>query len=70
MVNGRKYELLGPTTNKKIFAVGGTLVLRTGDYQAKTVKSNDEHPYEYALVYEFLFPDGETRQYYVVSESE
>ena len=50
-------------------------VLRPGDYNAKTLtddpdKDNPPGAYEYRQRYEFLFPDGKTRKFSVVSESE
>ena len=50
-------------------------VLHAGDYKAKTLtddpdKDNPPGAYEYRLKYEFLFPDGKTRKFSVVSESE
>jgi hypothetical protein len=51
-------------------------VLHTGDYKAKMLNDDPADPdnppgaYEYRLKYEFLFPDGKTRKFAVVSESE
>jgi hypothetical protein len=45
-------------------------VILPGDYKAKIVKENTSHSYEYSRTYEFLFPDGTTRKYIVVGESE
>jgi hypothetical protein len=50
-------------------------VLRPGDYNAKMLTDDpdmDNPPgaYEYRQRYEFLFPDGKTRKFSVVSESE
>jgi hypothetical protein len=71
LIDGKKIELVGPTTSKKVYSLPGpTSVLRIGDYPAKVVKDNNEHAYEYSSSYELLFPDGETRKYQVVGESQ
>jgi hypothetical protein len=60
LIDGKKHELDGP----------GADLLRVGDYKAKVKKDITNHPYEYQRVYEFLFSDGSTRQYWVVGEGE
>jgi hypothetical protein len=45
-------------------------VLRLGDYKAKLLKQDETRSYEYRWTYEFLFPDGKTRDFLVVSEAE
>ena len=47
-------------------------VLRLGDYKAKIikVKGRTEKSYEDGRVYEFLLPDGSTRNFYVTGEFE
>lgn len=71
LIDGKKFELAGPTTSKKFYSLPGPVtVLRTGEYQAKVVKDNDNHAYEYSSSYEFLFPDGELRMYQVIGESQ
>jgi len=60
-MNGKKYEL------QSAIAVD---LLRVGDYKAKIAKDQTRHAYEYTRVYEFLFPDGSTRLYSVIGESE
>lgn len=71
LINGRKYELEGPTTSKKIHLLPNpAVVLHTGDYKAKVLKASNDKTYEYSMSYEFLFPDGDTRTYIVVAESE
>jgi hypothetical protein len=67
-IDGRKYEL--NSKGESDFA------LRTGVYKAKLIvddePSTDNPPRAYEIhdVYEFLFPDGKTRKYSVVGESE
>ncbi|MGA2352244.1 MAG: hypothetical protein ABSF70_17545 [Terracidiphilus sp.] len=61
LVNGKKYELIG--------SEGQESALRIGDYKAK----GDDMPYngyEYHITFEFLLPDGTTRIYRVIGESE
>jgi hypothetical protein len=60
-IDGKKYDL------QSGFAKD---LLRAGDYKAKIAKDETQHAYEYMRTYQFLFPDGQTRQYAVVSESE
>ena len=70
VVGGRKLELNSKSE--------GDAVLRTGDYKAKVLIDDqtdvgDPAPaYEirFSDTYEFLFPDGKTRKYSVVGESE
>jgi hypothetical protein len=51
-------------------------LLRIGDYKAKLLPEEQRDgdiplgSYEYRRRYEFLFPDGRTRKYTVVGESE
>ena len=67
VIDGKKYELYGG---------GDDYLLRLGDYKAKLLpddSSTSDNPppaYEYRPSYEFLFPDGKTRKFSVVSESE
>jgi hypothetical protein len=60
-IDGKKYELQSGFARD---------LLRTGDYKAKIAKDETRHAYEYTRIYEFLFPDGVTRQSSVMSESE
>jgi hypothetical protein len=61
-IDGKKYEL-----EERGFSND---VLRVGDYNAKIVKDQTQRAYEYQRTYEFLFPDGQIRQYSVVSEEQ
>ena len=45
-------------------------LLRVGDYKARILKDETDRSYEYQRKYEFLLPDGATREYLVVAESE
>jgi hypothetical protein len=60
-IDGKKYELQSGFKGE---------LLRVGDYKAKIAKDETQHAYEYSRTYEFLFPDGQTRQYSVVGETE
>ncbi|MGA3047326.1 MAG: hypothetical protein ABSD67_11920 [Terracidiphilus sp.] len=62
LIDGKKFELNGTSRSADL--------LRVGDYKAKTLKEETKHPYEYLRTYEFLFPDGTVRDYYVSNESE
>lgn len=66
VIDGRMYELAGYSD----------YLLRLGDYKAKLLpddspaSDNPPSAYEYREKYKFLFPDGKTRKYSVVGESE
>ncbi len=68
LIDGKKYEL---DSNGDL-----DVMLRTGDYKAKLLPDEQRigdiplGDYEYRRRYEFLFPDGKTRKYTVVGESE
>ena len=62
LIGGKKYELEAEKSRNDL--------IRVGDYKAKVVKDDSTSPYEYWRTYEFLFPDGTTRKYDVVGESE
>jgi hypothetical protein len=61
VIDGKSYELQGITT---------VSLLALGDYKAKLVKDEHRTTYDSYRVYEFLFPDGKTRQYHLVGISE
>ncbi|MGD0736350.1 MAG: hypothetical protein ABR976_14450 [Terracidiphilus sp.] len=71
-VCGLEQQLTVTIDGKKYVLQSGWVkdLLRVGDYKAKIVKDESQHPYEYTRVYEFLFPDNQTRQYTVTGESE
>jgi hypothetical protein len=68
IIDGKKYELDSYGDYDSM--------LRTGDYKAKLLPDEQRvgdiplGTYEYRRKYEFLFPDGKTRKYSVVGESE
>lgn len=62
LIDGKKYELVDPTTNHS--------VLRLGDYKARVDKDDTSKPFLLNRTYELLLPDGTTRKFVVVGESE
>ncbi|MGA2671657.1 MAG: hypothetical protein ABSE99_00405 [Terracidiphilus sp.] len=62
LIDGKKYELNSSIKNADL--------LRVGDYKAKLLKEETKRAYEYMRNYEFLFPDGTTRDYYLAGETE
>jgi len=66
---GKHYQLQGPTSSAKAFMHGNGL-LNPGDYHCKL--STDEHKtsYESLQVFEILLPDGTTRKFAVIAQSE
>jgi len=42
-----------------------TYVFQLGDYPARIVKEDKIHTYELMRIYEFLLPDGQTRQFQI-----
>jgi len=65
LVDGKKLTLeAAPPSIVSVF------VFRVGDYKARIVKDDTPRPYDYMRTYEFLLPDGKTRKFWVVGESE
>jgi hypothetical protein len=62
IIDGKEYELSD--------TIARTDLLRVGEYKARIFKDETERPYEYQRTYEFLMPDGGTRKYVVVAETE
>jgi hypothetical protein len=63
-IDGKKYELEGPTYQGSFRS--GFPVLALGDYKAKIVQDEHKNTYETSQAYEIL-PDKKTRKYYVVA---
>jgi hypothetical protein len=61
VIKAKKYQLRGNAINE---------VLALGDYKAKLLRDEHRTAYDSYQTYEFLFPDGKTRQYQVVGASE
>jgi hypothetical protein len=62
-IGGKKYEL-------EADAKGRVALLALGDYKAKLVEDVHKNSYESTQTYEFQFPDGKTRKFTVVGQSE
>ncbi len=62
LIDGKKYDLYDSEYHNDL--------LRVGDYKAKIVEDENNHSFEYRRIYELLLPNGETRQYMVVAETE
>lgn len=62
IIDGKKVELDSTLRTSAL--------LKIGYYKARIVKDDPPGAYEYQREYEFLFPDGKTRQYLVVGEGE
>jgi hypothetical protein len=61
IIDGKKYELQGTPTHA---------MLAPGDYKARLARDEHKTSYDSLRVYEFLFPDMKTRQYYLVGVTE
>jgi hypothetical protein len=59
-IEGKKIELSG----------FGPVLLIPGDYKAKLIQDEHKNAYDSFQFYEFLFPDGKTRKYYLVAITE
>ena len=68
-INGRHYQLEGPTSSAKAFMHGNGLI-NPGDYHAKLSKDDHKTSYESQQQFEILFPDGTTRPFSVIAQSE
>jgi hypothetical protein len=68
-IDGKHYQLQGPTSSAKVFTHGNGL-LNPGDYHAKLTEDKHNTSYESLEQFEILFPDGTTRKFNVVAQSE
>jgi hypothetical protein len=68
-IDGKHYELLGPTSSAKAFMHGNGLI-NPGDYHARLSKNEHKTAYESLQEFEILFPDGTTRRFSVIEQSE
>jgi hypothetical protein len=68
-IAGKHYQLLGPCSSAKIYSHPNGLI-NPGDYHARL--SMDEHKtsYESLQQFEILLPDGTTRRFSVIAQSE
>ncbi|MGC9292168.1 MAG: hypothetical protein ACP5EP_05520 [Acidobacteriaceae bacterium] len=63
IIGGKKYKLEAQTYFK-------ARLLVLGDYKARLIKDVHPTPYWFSQTYEFLFPDGKTKKFVVVGQSE
>jgi hypothetical protein len=68
MIDGKKYDLEGPPIKKPDRK--SITLLALGDYKAKLVVDEHETAYEFAQVYEILFPDNKKVKFFVVVQTE
>ena len=65
-IDGKHYQLAG-TTNKGVHIDG---LINPGDYHARLSKDQHNTSYESLQEFELLFPDGTTRNFRVIAQSE
>lgn len=68
-INGKHYQLQGPTSNPKAQGCCNGLI-DPGDYRGRLVKNEHITTYESLQEFEILFPDGTTRRFDVIAQSE
>jgi archaellum component FlaG (FlaF/FlaG flagellin family) len=68
-IDGKHYQLQGPTSSSKAFMHGNGL-LNPGDYSAKLAVDTHKTAYESIQTFELLMPDGTTRPFAVVFQGE
>ena len=68
-INGKHYRLIGPTSSSRAFVRGNGLI-NPGDYHAKLSLNEHKTAYESRQQFEILFPDGTTRRFGVIAQSE
>ncbi len=68
-VGNRHYELQGPTSSSRSFMHGNGLI-DPGDYHARFTQDEHKTSYESLQQFEILFPDGTTRRFGVIEQSE
>ena len=68
-IDGKHYQLQGPTSSARIFSHGNGLI-NPGDYHAKMAMDEHKTSYESLQQFEILLPDGTTRRFGVIGQSE
>ena len=68
-INGKHYRLIGPTSSARTFLRGNGLI-NPGDYHARLTTDDHKTVYESLQQFEILFPDGSTRRFNVIAQSE
>jgi hypothetical protein len=66
-IDGKHYQLAGTGYSGKVCCSG---LIDLGDYHAKLTKDQHKTSYESLQQYEILFPDGSTRRFDVIAQSE
>jgi hypothetical protein len=66
-IDGKHYQLAGSGFSGKVCCSG---LINLGDYHAKLMKDQHKTSYESLQQYEILFPDGSTRKFDVIAQSE
>jgi hypothetical protein len=66
-IDGKHYQLAGTGFSGKVCCSG---LINLGDYHAKLTKDQHKTSYESLQQYEILFPDGSTRKFDVIAQSE
>ena len=69
VIDGKHYQLQGPTSSSKAFMHGDGL-LNPGDYSAKLTVDTHKTVYESLQTFELLMPDGTTRPFAVILQGE
>jgi hypothetical protein len=67
LIDGKKCELDGDPPKVSVLRWG---VISPGDYKAKLTEDRHKGDYLRQRQYEILFPDGSTKKFYLVGESE
>ena len=62
VIEGKKCKLESELSLNRLLALG--------DYKAKIVKDEHKPAYDSVKLYEFLFPDGKTRRFLLIEQSE
>ena len=68
-INGKHYQLQGPTSSPKAADCCNGLI-DPGDYRGRLMKDEHVTSYESLQKFEILFPDGTMRRFDVISQSE
>ena len=66
MIDGRHYDLYGPTSSARAYLSGNGL-LNPGDYMAMLITDVHKTPFESLQMYEVLLPDNTVRRFGVIS---
>ena len=67
-INGKHYQLYGRTSSAHAKCCNG--LINPGDYRARLSKDEHRTSYESSQEFEILFPDGTTRNFEVIAQSE